>query len=91
MKVARATIFGPMLSVIPVAGLVYVNCCDHDDMITPFGGLKQTGVGRYKSPHELDKYTESKATWISLARLARIEPSAAALLEEGLDPVGDRR
>jgi acyl-CoA reductase-like NAD-dependent aldehyde dehydrogenase len=48
------------------AGLVYVNCYDCDDMTTPFGGYKQSGIGRDKSLHALEKYTELKTTWISL-------------------------
>lgn len=48
------------------AGLVYVNCYDCDDMTTPFGGFKQSGSGRDKSLHALDKYTELKTTWIQL-------------------------
>ncbi|NRA87801.1 MAG: aldehyde dehydrogenase [Rhizobiales bacterium] len=48
------------------AGIVYVNCYDVDDMTTPFGGVKQSGIGRDKSLHALDKFTEIKSTWISL-------------------------
>lgn len=48
------------------AGMVYVNCYDCDDMTTPFGGYKQSGIGRDKSLHALDKYVELKATWIKL-------------------------
>ncbi|WP_380058160.1 aldehyde dehydrogenase [Falsihalocynthiibacter sp. SS001] len=48
------------------AGMVYVNCYDADDMTTPFGGYKQSGIGRDKSLHALDKYVELKATWIKL-------------------------
>lgn len=50
------------------AGLVYVNCYDCDDMTTPFGGYKQSGIGRDKSLHALDKYVELKSTWIKLGR-----------------------
>ena len=50
------------------AGLVYVNCYDCDDMTVPFGGYKQSGIGRDKSLHALDKYTELKTTWLSLDR-----------------------
>ncbi len=49
------------------AGMVYVNCYDCDDLTTPFGGFKQSGIGRDKSLHALEKYTELKTTWISLA------------------------
>jgi len=32
----------------------------------PFGGFKQSGNGRDKSLHALEKYTELKSTWIQL-------------------------
>ncbi len=48
------------------AGSVWVNCYDGGDITTPFGGYKQSGNGRDKSLHALDKYTELKATWINL-------------------------
>jgi len=48
------------------AGSVWVNCWDGGDMTMPFGGFKQSGNGRDKSLHALDKYTELKATWIDL-------------------------
>ncbi len=49
------------------AGVVYVNCYDADDITVPFGGYKQSGFGRDKSLHALDKYTELKTTWIDLS------------------------
>ncbi|HEY0766606.1 MAG TPA: aldehyde dehydrogenase [Steroidobacteraceae bacterium] len=49
------------------AGTVYVNCYDADDLTVPFGGFKQSGIGRDKSLHALEKYTELKTTWIDLA------------------------
>ena len=36
------------------------------NVMAPFGGYKQSGNGRDKSLHALDKYTELKTTWISL-------------------------
>jgi len=48
------------------AGTVHVNCYDEDDITVPFGGFKQSGNGRDKSLHALEKYTELKTTWISL-------------------------
>ncbi|RWR28753.1 aldehyde dehydrogenase [Sinirhodobacter populi] len=48
------------------AGSVWVNCYDHGDATVPFGGYKQSGNGRDKSLHALDKYTELKTTWIEL-------------------------
>jgi acyl-CoA reductase-like NAD-dependent aldehyde dehydrogenase len=51
------------------AGTVHVNQYDEDDITVPFGGYKQSGNGRDKSLHALEKYTELKTTWI------RIEPA----------------
>jgi acyl-CoA reductase-like NAD-dependent aldehyde dehydrogenase len=48
------------------AGVVYVNCYDADDITVPFGGFKQSGMGRDKSLHAFDKFTELKTTWIDL-------------------------
>jgi 4-guanidinobutyraldehyde dehydrogenase/NAD-dependent aldehyde dehydrogenase len=49
------------------AGTVYVNCYDADDITVPFGGFKQSGNGRDKSLHAMDKYTELKTTWLDLS------------------------
>jgi acyl-CoA reductase-like NAD-dependent aldehyde dehydrogenase len=49
------------------AGVVYVNCYDADDITVPFGGFKQSGIGRDKSLHAFDKYTELKTTWLDLS------------------------
>ncbi|MDX6741123.1 aldehyde dehydrogenase [Actinocorallia sp. A-T 12471] len=48
------------------AGTVWVNCYEEGDMTVPFGGMKQSGNGRDKSAHALEKYTELKTTWIQL-------------------------
>jgi 4-guanidinobutyraldehyde dehydrogenase / NAD-dependent aldehyde dehydrogenase len=48
------------------AGTVHVNSYDEDDITVPFGGFKQSGVGRDKSLHAFDKYTEMKTTWIRI-------------------------
>lgn len=50
------------------AGSVWVNCFDEGDMTVPFGGYKQSGNGRDKSLHAIDKYVELKSTWIDLTR-----------------------
>ena len=47
-------------------GTVHVNSYDEDDITVPFGGFKQSGNGRDKSLHALEKYTELKTTWIRL-------------------------
>jgi gamma-glutamyl-gamma-aminobutyraldehyde dehydrogenase len=49
------------------AGTVWVNCYEEGDLTVPFGGVKQSGHGRDKSAHALDKYTDLKTTWIQLS------------------------
>ncbi|MFC4349620.1 aldehyde dehydrogenase [Kordiimonas lipolytica] len=49
------------------AGTIWVNCWDPTgDLSIPFGGYKQSGFGRDKSLHALDKYTNLKTTWVQL-------------------------
>ena len=48
------------------AGSVFVNNYNDGDMTVPFGGYKQSGNGRDKSLHALEKFTELKIIWISL-------------------------
>ena len=48
------------------AGLVWVNCYADGDITVPFGGVKQSGFGRDKSLHALDKYSDLKTTWIDI-------------------------
>ena len=49
-------------------GSVAVNAYADDahDITVPFGGYKQSGFGRDKSLHALDKYTQLKTTWVKL-------------------------
>ena len=49
------------------AGSVWVNNYFGGDITVPFGGFKQSGNGRDKSLHALDKYCELKSTWIDLS------------------------
>jgi gamma-glutamyl-gamma-aminobutyraldehyde dehydrogenase len=58
------------------AGTVHVNQYDEDDITVPFGGYKQSGNGRDKSLHALDKYTELKTTWLRIDGEKRHEGSA---------------
>jgi 4-guanidinobutyraldehyde dehydrogenase / NAD-dependent aldehyde dehydrogenase len=48
------------------AGIVWVNTFDAGDISSPFGGFKQSGFGRDKSIHALEKFTDLKAIWIAL-------------------------
>jgi NAD-dependent aldehyde dehydrogenases len=50
------------------AGTVWVNTFDASDVMTPFGGFKDSGSGRDRSLHALDAYTALKTTWIDLER-----------------------
>ena len=36
---------------------------DRSSLATPFGGFKQSGFGRDRSPHAIDKYTDFKTIW----------------------------
>jgi gamma-glutamyl-gamma-aminobutyraldehyde dehydrogenase len=47
------------------AGVVWVNCFDRGSFAVPFGGFKQSGFGRDKSLHAMDKYTDLKAMWFA--------------------------
>ena len=46
------------------AGSVTINNIDKVSPTTPFGGFKQSGIGRDLSLHSLDKYTALKTIWI---------------------------
>ncbi|TGW07974.1 aldehyde dehydrogenase [Mesorhizobium sp. M2D.F.Ca.ET.145.01.1.1] len=48
------------------AGVVHVNTYGGADVTVPLGGVKQSGFGRDKSLHALEKYLELKTAWISL-------------------------
>ena len=45
------------------AGTVWVNTYFKSAMTTPFGGFKQSGFGRDRSPHAIEKYTDLKTIW----------------------------
>ncbi len=42
------------------AGIVWINCWLVRDLRTPFGGMKQSGVGREGGMHALEFFTETK-------------------------------
>lgn len=48
------------------AGLIWVNGWDADNITVPFGGYKQSGIGRDRSLHALEKYSEIKSVWMRL-------------------------
>jgi len=47
------------------SGLVWINGWDACDITVPFGGAKQSGFGRDRSLHALEKYTELKGISIT--------------------------
>ena len=59
------------------AGTVHVNQYDDDDITVPFGGFKQSGNGRDKSLHAMEKYTELKTTWLRIDANPDSNPDAA--------------
>ena len=48
------------------AGVVHVNTYGGSDITVPLGGFKQSGFGRDKSLHALDKYCDLKTAWLAL-------------------------
>ncbi|MED4071654.1 aldehyde dehydrogenase family protein [Priestia endophytica] len=48
------------------AGTVWVNCYNAFDAAVPFGGYKQSGIGREMGSYALENYTEVKAVWINM-------------------------
>ncbi len=49
------------------AGTVWVNCYDVFDAAAPFGGFKQSGLGRELGEAALANYTELKTVTVSMA------------------------
>src|SRR5829696_4986287 len=47
------------------AGVLSINSNSSVRVATPFGGFKQSGVGRELGPHALDHYTEVKSVFYS--------------------------
>ncbi|MFB6467119.1 aldehyde dehydrogenase family protein [Cytobacillus sp. Hz8] len=47
------------------AGTVWVNCYNAFDAASPFGGYKQSGMGREMGSYALNNYTEVKSVWIA--------------------------
>jgi len=50
------------------AGSVWVNTYDNFDPVAPFGGFKQSGLGREKSEYALDNYTEVKCVTMKISQ-----------------------
>lgn len=65
------------------AGMVWVNNWHVIHPAYPFGGVKQSGLGREGGPHSIDEYVEEK--FIALDRSGGIENKAFAIV---IDPAG---
>jgi acyl-CoA reductase-like NAD-dependent aldehyde dehydrogenase len=52
-----------VLSFVPQlqAGTVYVNCYDYSEACTPFGGVKDSGIGKDLGDEGLESYLVTKA------------------------------
>lgn len=48
------------------AGTVWVNTYNMTDNALPFGGYKESGIGRELGPAALEMYTHSKTVWVEL-------------------------
>jgi acyl-CoA reductase-like NAD-dependent aldehyde dehydrogenase len=48
------------------AGTVWINTYLYTDLISPFGGYKQSGIGRELGRHSIDAYTEVKSVYAQL-------------------------
>jgi aldehyde dehydrogenase (NAD+) len=48
------------------AGTVWINCFDVFDAAAPFGGFKQSGIGREMGEYALQQYTEVKTVTLKL-------------------------
>lgn len=48
------------------AGTVWINTYLHVDLISPFGGYKQSGIGRELGRNSIDAYTEVKSVYVNL-------------------------
>lgn len=46
------------------AGLVHINSYGRDDNMAPFGGVKESGIGKDKSLWAFDEYSQQKTVWM---------------------------
>ncbi|MGB8955694.1 MAG: aldehyde dehydrogenase family protein [Tumebacillaceae bacterium] len=47
------------------AGSVWINCYNMFDAASPFGGYKQSGIGREMGEYALENYTQIKSVWVN--------------------------
>lgn len=51
------------------AGIVHINSYGDDDNMIPFGGVKESGLGKDKSIYAFDEYSNLKTTWMNFKPL----------------------
>ena len=51
------------------AGIVHINSYGDDDNRVPFGGIKESGMGKDKSVYAFDEYSNLKTIWMSFNSL----------------------
>ena len=51
------------------AGLVHINSWGEDENITPFGGIKESGIGKDRSMYAFDEYSQLKTVWMTFSDL----------------------
>jgi aldehyde dehydrogenase (NAD+) len=48
------------------AGVIWINTYNMFDAASPFGGYKESGIGRELGKHALHNYLETKSVWVAL-------------------------
>lgn len=51
------------------AGIVHINSYGDDDNMVPFGGIKESGLGKDKSVYAFDEYSELKTIWMNFKNI----------------------
>ena len=51
------------------AGIVHINSYGDDNNLAPFGGVKESGLGKDKSLYAFDEYSNLKTVWVNFKSL----------------------
>jgi len=51
------------------SGIVHINSYGNDDNMVPFGGIKESGLGKDKSIYAFDEYSNLKTVWMNINSL----------------------
>ncbi|MCR5770690.1 MAG: aldehyde dehydrogenase family protein [Butyrivibrio sp.] len=49
-------------------GLLHINSYGNDDNRSPFGGVKESGLGKDKSMYAFDEYSDLKSIWVHIKK-----------------------